>query len=328
MLLPPHSRKLWKCLAIFLCTFGSSSLASQSSENITEIYKDDNSSSNDCQVFVMEKKLKGSDIGFATIAAVCIVAGFVLVFAGYRYLRTSLFVEAVAVAAFVTYTVCGYYTGLTFPGLLGVSLFIGVVFAVISVLVTIFGLFLSGFTMGFFTSLALIMAVSPLVEIPSKWIPFGILLGVGIICAVLILKFQKSLAIASTAMFGGVLVSVAADFFVEKFLLLNYAWKRITVESEGESCWFSWIILAIWPLFFVVGTIIQFRLTARHVDHKGKDDRTERFYGSEKAIKRYRNMNKSGDVVTTSWLRDKRKEPAEEGQDQLIEELEENTTNV
>ena len=193
-----------------------------------------------------------------------------LTFLGYRYLRTSLFVEAVAVGAFVTYTVCGFYTGLSFPGLLGVSLFIGVVFAVISVLVTTFGLFLSGFTMGFFISLALVLAISPLVDIPSKWIPFGILLGLGLVCALLTLKFQKILAIASTAMFGGVLVSVAVDFYIEQFLLLTYTWKRIIVESEGKSCWFSWIILAIWPLLFVVGFIIQFRLTGRHVDHKGK----------------------------------------------------------
>ena len=182
-----------------------------------------------------------------------------------------MFVEAVAVGSFVTYTVCGYYTGLSFPGLLGVSIFIGAVFAVIAVLITLFGFFLSGFTMGFFTSLALIMAISPLVDLPSKWIPFGILLGVALLFALLILKFQKSLAIASTAMFGGILVSVAVDFYVEEFLLLEYAWKRIiAAEYEGESCWFSWIILAIWPFFFVLGSIIQWRLTGRYVDHKGK----------------------------------------------------------
>jgi hypothetical protein len=53
-----------------------------SAVNVTEVYKDDNSSSKNCDVFIIEKKLKGSDIGFAAIAAVCIVAGFVLVFAG------------------------------------------------------------------------------------------------------------------------------------------------------------------------------------------------------------------------------------------------------
>jgi hypothetical protein len=53
-------------------------------DNSTRIFKDDNTSSENCEVFVIETKLTGSDIGFAAIAAVCIVAGFVLVFAGMK----------------------------------------------------------------------------------------------------------------------------------------------------------------------------------------------------------------------------------------------------
>lgn len=71
---------------IVLCTFGSHCVASQYSDNITDIYKKENSSSTttSCEVFVVETKLEGSDIGFAAIAAVCIVAGFILVFAGIK----------------------------------------------------------------------------------------------------------------------------------------------------------------------------------------------------------------------------------------------------
>ena len=215
---------------------------------------------------------------YAMVRATCLANRILLFFfftfsfsLGYRYIRISLFIEGVAVGSFVTYTVCGFYTGLLFPGLLGVSLFVGVAFAVVSVLILNFGLFLSGFTMGFFTGLALLMAVSPLYTLSIKWIPFGILLGFSLLFALLILKFKKSLVIGSTAMFGGVLASVGVDFYVEKFLLLTYAWNRIIAEkSTGDSCWFSWIILAIWPLIFIVGFIIQFRITGRHVDHKGK----------------------------------------------------------
>ena len=215
---------------------------------------------------------------YAMVRATCLANRILLFFfftfsfsLGYRYIRISLFIEGVAVGSFVTYTVCGFYTGLLFPGLLGVSLFVGVAFAVVSVLILNFGLFLSGFTMGFFTGLALLMAVSPLYTLSIKWIPFGILLGFSLLFALLILKFKKSLVIGSTAMFGGVLASVGVDFYVEKFLLLTYAWNRIIADkSTGDSCWFSWIILAIWPLIFIVGFIIQFRITGRHVDHKGK----------------------------------------------------------
>ena len=72
-----------QCLVIILCTFGSHCMANQYSDNITDIYKNENSSSKtSCEVFIIEATLKGSDIGFAAIAAVCIVAGFILVFAG------------------------------------------------------------------------------------------------------------------------------------------------------------------------------------------------------------------------------------------------------
>lgn len=56
-------------------------MATEFSENITQIYKDDNSSRR-CGVFVIEEKLKASDIGFVAIASVCILAGLVLVFSG------------------------------------------------------------------------------------------------------------------------------------------------------------------------------------------------------------------------------------------------------
>ena len=62
-------------------------MASQYSDNITDVYKNESSSSKaSCEVFVIETALKGSDIGFATIAAVCIVAGFILVFAGMQFI--------------------------------------------------------------------------------------------------------------------------------------------------------------------------------------------------------------------------------------------------
>ena len=78
----------FQCLMIILCTFGIPCMASQySDDNITDVYKNESSSSKaSCEVFVIETTLKGSDIGFATIAAVCIIAGFILVFAGTRFI--------------------------------------------------------------------------------------------------------------------------------------------------------------------------------------------------------------------------------------------------
>ena len=65
--------------------FGST-LATQYTENITTIEKDDNSSGTNCKVFFIENQVKGVDIiSFITIAAVFVLAGFILAFAG-KYL--------------------------------------------------------------------------------------------------------------------------------------------------------------------------------------------------------------------------------------------------
>ena len=60
-----------------------SSLATQHTENITSINKDDNSSETNCKVFFIDNKVKGVDIiSFVTIAAIFVLAGFLLAFAG------------------------------------------------------------------------------------------------------------------------------------------------------------------------------------------------------------------------------------------------------
>ena len=63
-------------------TSQASQYADNSKQNDPTIQNDYNTSSNSCQVYVMENKMKGEDITFATIAAICIVAGFLLALAG------------------------------------------------------------------------------------------------------------------------------------------------------------------------------------------------------------------------------------------------------
>ena len=75
----------------FVLYFGNCSLASQYSDNSTEIHKEDHSSNKSCDVFIIETKLKGSVIGFAVIAAICIVAGLILVFAGIKLISINVY---------------------------------------------------------------------------------------------------------------------------------------------------------------------------------------------------------------------------------------------
>ena len=73
-------------------------------------------------------------------------------------------------------------------------------------------------------------------------------------------------------MFGAALMLVAVDYYVELFIMVNYVWNVIKAEPKPFVCWFSWLIIGIWPLAFLVGTITQWKVTGKGFDHhEGKN---------------------------------------------------------
>lgn len=68
-------------------------------------------------------------------------------------------------------------------------------------------------------------------------------------------------------MLGGVLATGGVDYFVEGFVLLDFTWKRI-VASDGQiTCWVTIVVLAIWPVLFIMGNLIQFVKTGKTFNH-------------------------------------------------------------
>lgn len=48
------------------------------------------------------------------------------------------------------------------------------------------------------------------------WVVVGVLLGAGLLLAILTLYFQKGLTILGTAISGGALMAATLDYFIEK----------------------------------------------------------------------------------------------------------------
>lgn len=70
-----------------------------------------------------------------------------------------------------------------------------------------------------------------------------------------------SLSMATTSLIGGAGIAVAFDYFVEKLRMA--AWVgQLVKEEQIEFCWFSWLLLALWPTLLIVGIIVQTTLTA------------------------------------------------------------------
>ena len=64
---------------------------------------------------------------------------------------------------------------------------------------------------------------------------------------------QKSLTIFHAALYGGAVITTGLDYFVEHSVMLMWVWDRVRVKESKPICWFSWAIVATWPLTFLLG---------------------------------------------------------------------------
>ena len=113
----------------------------------------------------------------------------------------------------------------------------------------------------------------PLRCVPSQ-VPLGALLGTGMLCAVLTLQWQRLFTILSTAVFGAAIMTICADYFVEMLALATYVYDCLRLETApAPLCWYSWVILGIWPTLSFMGVLVQWKLTAEGFSHtEGEGD--------------------------------------------------------
>ena len=57
------------------------------------------------------------------------------------------------------------------------------------------------------------------------------------------------------------------DYFVEHAKMSHYFWERVMVYDSAALCWYSWLVLALWPLLAVSGILVQWKFTAKGIDH-------------------------------------------------------------
>lgn len=89
-----------------------------------------------------------------------------------------------------------------------------------------------------------------------------------------IMQWFSALTVLGTCVYGGALLATALDYFVEQLQMVRWLWDRVTLRHSGQPCWFSWLILSIWPGMLVFGFIIQFTITGRGIYHQKRKRNT------------------------------------------------------
>lgn len=208
------------------------------------------------------------DVAMATICSMYLIFGIVYSLFGYRCFKAIMFLTGFIFGSIIVYLICLQEKLLPNYGNAGVAISAGILFGLITMLVQYVGLFMTGFHTGLFGAVVGVVIAERCNQITNVWMTAAILLSSGLLFAILNLYWQKGLTILGTSIYGGAIISIALDYFVEKLQMLHWIWSRIALKEYFQPCWFSWLLLAVWPFVVLVGLIIQFSVTGIGIHHE------------------------------------------------------------
>nr|XP_048314946.1 transmembrane protein 198 isoform X2 [Myodes glareolus] len=191
--------------------------------------------------------------------------------AGYRCFKAVLFLTGLLFGSVVIFLLCYrervLETQLSAGASAGIALGIGLLCGLVAMLVRSVGLFLVGLLLGLLLAAAALLGSAPYYQPGSVWGPLGLLLGGGLLCALLTLRWPRPLTTLATAVTGAALIATAADYFAELLLLGRYVVERLRAAPVPPLCWRSWALLALWPLLSLMGVLVQWRVTTERDSH-------------------------------------------------------------
>ncbi|KAF0302439.1 Transmembrane protein 198 [Amphibalanus amphitrite] len=204
----------------------------------------------------------------SVICGLSLVFGILYTLFGYRCFKAVMFLTGFTFGSVVVYLICMEEAVLPPLGNAGVSLGAGLLFGAITMLVQYVGLFMTGFHTGLYCGVISLVVVDFFHRLSTVWLSLAVLMGWGLLFALANLRLQKSLTVFGTSVHGGAVIMVSMDYFIEQFAAARWVLNKVRLRDDQPPCWFSWVVLGLWPLMALVGLLVQSRLTGRGVHHK------------------------------------------------------------
>ncbi|XP_055767779.1 transmembrane protein 198-B-like isoform X1 [Salvelinus fontinalis] len=207
----------------------------------------------------------------SVVCCVCCLFGIIYCFFGYRCFKAVMFLTGLMFGSVIIFLLCYKErvldTQLSVEASVGIGLGIGTLCGLVTMLVRSVGLFMVGLLLGLLLGIASLVVMGEFHHPRTVWVPLGVLLGSGMLFAVLTLQWQRFFTTLSTAVFGSAVITVTVDYFLELFALVRYMSERIKVAPPLPLCWFTWVVMGLWPVLALLGVLIQWKVTAEGYSH-------------------------------------------------------------
>ncbi|RXN32944.1 transmembrane protein 198-like [Labeo rohita] len=177
----------------------------------------------------------------------------------------------------------------------GISLGMGLLAALVAVLVHSVGLFLTGLQLGALLSVAALLLLGQYYPVLSPpWAPISAVVVTSVFFAAIALCWRKAVTVAATAAVGAAVATACVDYWVETPMLVLRVYEGL--QTRQGLCWYSWAVIAIWPVLAGLGMLKQLDLTRiRQTRDRRRMEGTHR--RRPPTLQRY-----TGDVLAPSYL--------------------------
>ena len=188
---------------------------------------------------------------------------------GYRFFRTSLFLQTFSFASLLAYLLISHLLDQSILVNGAISAGCGLCLGIVAMFVTTLGLLVTSLIQSVYIATCILYLVHIVVTVTNIFVAPTIAFVSLILLSIPILRWQRACAIVYICSFGAILMMLGVDFYIDLSMLRHMAFENITLRHRSvEPCWFSWIVLALWPFMMFVGCIVQFMKTARDFDHR------------------------------------------------------------
>ncbi|PIK41911.1 putative transmembrane protein [Apostichopus japonicus] len=192
---------------------------------------------------------------------------------GYRCFKAVMFLVGFILATGIIFMICEQESSLDRTINAAIALGIGLLCGLLTMIIEVVGLFMTGVHMGLFMAVAVLIVMEQFYMPSELYIPLLITFGLCIVFALLTLKFQKECVVLATSLIGGAIVTSCSDYFLEILRMVQYIYDRFRLRQSAELCWYSWVVFGVWPFISLIGMLVQFTITSRGYNHKdGKND--------------------------------------------------------
>lgn len=166
----------------------------------------------------------------------------------------------------------------------GIGLGVGVLCGLMTVTLSTLGLFLSGLQLGSLLCLLPLVVVRQYHSLTPVWLLLSSILTVSITTAVVSLRWQKLFSIVYTSVVGSTTLMLCTDHLVGAFKLPTQVYQMFGQVVPGPLCWFNWVIIGIYPGLSLLGVLVQWKITAKGVSHRGGETESNTLYKKNKKL--------------------------------------------